>query len=69
MSFPEIEVVKVEKIDIQDGDVLAVYLRGMYSVERMQATKEMFVNAFLPKKVKVVLVNGDAADLRVLRTE
>jgi len=67
MELPEIT--RVEKIDIEEGDLLAVFVKGYHSMESLEGTKKLLVDSFLPKQVKVVIVNVDIVDMKVFRAE
>ena len=63
------EITKVEKIDIEDGDILAVFIKGVHSQEMFaKVTKELSAS-FLPKIVKVHVFNADVVELKVIRAE
>lgn len=61
---------RVLKIDVEDGDVLAICLKGSYlSAEKREQIIKGFQDAFLPKNVKVIMVNADVMDLKVVRVK
>ena len=62
------EVIKTEKVEVNDGDVLAVYIRGYLSAEAREMEKQRIIKAFLPKTIKVLIVNVDAVQLQVYTT-
>jgi hypothetical protein len=67
MDLPEIT--KVEKIDIQNGDVLAVFVKGAHPASELERIKKKLTDDFLPKVVKVEIMNAEIVDLKVLRAE
>lgn len=67
MELPEIT--KTEKIDIEDGDVLVVFVKGYHALVELERVKKTLADSFLPKKVKVVIADGEVIDMKVLRAE
>lgn len=67
MELPEIT--KTEKIDVEEGDLLAVFVKGYHSLEKLEKVKKELTDSFLPKKVKVVIVNEEVMDMKVFRAE
>lgn len=63
----EVQITKVQKINIQDGDVLAVYVLHPLPIQAQVIVKENFERSFLPRKVKVLILNAEAMELEVLR--
>ena len=64
----EVQVKYIMKIDVEEGDVLAVALKTSYISEagREKLRKEM-QDAFLPKVIKVVVINADVVDLKIIQ--
>lgn len=65
----EITIDKTEVLKVQDGDVVAVFIKGyvpMENIERMCVTLQ---DAFLPKKVTVKAFNAEMVEIKVLRPE
>jgi hypothetical protein len=65
MELPEIT--KVEKIDVQSGDYLAVFIKGNFPFEIHERIRQQLVKDFLPKNVTVKIFNADLVELKVLR--
>ena len=62
-------VKSVEVIKVEDGDALAVMVKGVHSQEMFaKITKELSAS-FLPKVVKVHVFNADVIELKVIRAE
>lgn len=58
-----------EVVRVEEGDVLAVMVRGLHTPETLEQMKQKMSNLFLPKIVKVVILNIDAVELKVIRVE
>lgn len=67
MDLPEIT--KIEVINVQDGDVLAIFVKGHHMKETLERLKIELAEKFLPKKIEVAIVNADLIDLKVLQAE
>lgn len=67
MDTIDYEIESVKKIDIQDGDVLVISIKGHLPIEKKEEIKRNFEDSFLPKKVAVKVVNADLVDIQVLR--
>lgn len=65
--FDDVEVKSVEKIDINSGDVLAVYVRGVMPVEILERLKHDIKKEFLPKKINVLVINADSVKMQVIK--
>ena len=65
MELPEIQ--KVEKLDLQNGDYLAVFIKGHIPMEASERLKCQLEKDFLPKIVTVRVFNADLVELKVLR--
>ena len=63
------EITKVEKIDVENGDVLAVMVKGLHAPEALEHVKKSMTDSFLPKIVKVVILNAESVELKVIRAE
>jgi hypothetical protein len=70
MSEPEItEIVKVQKIDAQAGDVLAVFIEPGTPETVRANIHENFKRIFSPKQVTVLVVDEGRARFEILRAE
>ena len=67
MDLPEIT--KTEVIRVEDGDVLAVFVKGSHLSSVLERVKQKLTNDFLPKKITVEIINADAIDLKVIRVQ
>lgn len=65
----EIEIKNAEIIRAQDGDVIVVSVKGYAHAPELERVKEELTKLFLPKSVKVVIVNGEILELKVMRAE
>jgi hypothetical protein len=65
---PAPEIVRVEKVEVNEGDVLAVYVRGLLSAEARAMEKQRIEKAFLPKAIKVLILNADAVQVQVFKS-
>jgi len=68
-DFEDIEIKTVEKLDLKDGDVLAVYIKGMPSQSDITYIERRLTEMFLPKIVKVLVINAETVKLQALRTD
>ena len=65
----DITIDKTEVLKVQDGDVVAVFIKGsvpIAEIERMCATLQ---NAFSPKRVTVKAFNAEMVEIKILRPE
>lgn len=70
MNFDDIEIRVVEKLDLQNGDVLAVYIKApQLSAAEKEQIKKQISDAFLPKLIKVLVVNAEVVKMQALRVE
>ena len=67
IPFEELDIKAVEKIDIDNGDVLAVYVNGRHSMEELEKLKQELSILFLPKKVNVIVLNYELVKMQVIR--
>jgi hypothetical protein len=65
----EINIDRVEKIDVENGDVLAVFVERPVPPELLEESKRKIEDAFLPKKVRVVILNAALVEMKVLRAK
>lgn len=62
-------VKSTEVIKVEDGDVLAVMVKGLRAPEALGRIKKSMTELFLPKKVNVVILNAEDVELKVIRAE
>ena len=62
-----VEISNVEIISPIDGDVIAVYVKGYHSQEALEFMKKEIRTSFLPKIVKVIIINAELVDIKVMR--
>ena len=69
-------VKSVEVIKVEDGDVLAVMVKGLSVMvkdlsapEALERIKKTMTESFLPKKVSVVVMNAETVGLKIIRAE
>lgn len=67
MKLEDIEVKTVEKLDLRDGDVLAVHIPERISESESERVKYQIKKLFLPLRVKVLVIAGTDARLEALR--
>ncbi len=63
----KIEIDSIKRIDVKDGDVLAVFVKGRQSAESLILMKQKIANDFLPSVVKVEIFNAEIVDMKVFR--
>jgi len=65
-----ITIEKAEIIKVQDGDVVAVFVKGYQpSDEEKERIRTYLEKSFLPKIVKVHVFNSALVEIKVLRAE
>ena len=62
-------VKSVEVIKVEDGDILAVMVKGLHAPEALGRIKKSMTESFLPKKVNVIILNVEYIELKVIRAE
>lgn len=67
MELPEIT--KVEKIDLKNGDYLAVFVKGNVPMAIIEDMKRRIEIDFLPTIVKVQIFNADLVEIKSFRVE
>lgn len=67
IPFDELEIKTVEKIEVESGDVLAVYVKNRISHEETERLRLELQKSFLPRKVNVIVLNYELVKLQVIK--
>ena len=65
----DIKIERTEVLKVQDGDVVAIFIKHPAPAEAIERMCLSLYAAFLPKKVVVKAFNAELVEIKVLRPE